>query len=482
MTVRLSVLMTAVAMMFGGPALSTAPDAAALRDEAQRAIAAGEWRAAHDALAAYLDARPNDRDALYDLAAVVAQQGEPDHAVERLVQAIQHGFIDIHKLERDARFDPVRTTPEYKAIIAGWPRLLEARADANEEAVRKLLGAEYRFERDVELRLIYASSFHPESFDLARSEIADIANWAHANAFPPATPEESERDAWVTVMLPKPEHFLAFMLQLGAGPNIGGFYDHDRSQLICQDIGPSLRHEFLHVLHWRVMTRLGQSHPDWIMEGLGALVEDMDPDAAAPGGLRPAPSWRTNIAKRLNKLGRLHALDELTTMDRGVFRGRRPNANYAQARAVMLFLYERGELGPFLRTYFDTYAKDPSGRAALELATGRSVGELDTEYRAWLVELPEAPEEISPGMASLGVTVSAGKGDGPVIDEIVAGTAAGRSGLRMRDVILSIDGRATRTLPDLVRVLSSYDVGDVVEVAVRRGSRHLTLQVELQAR
>lgn len=464
------------------PAFADGPDVNALEEAARASMQSGDWAGAREALETLLEQKPGDAGALYDLAVALAQLGEADAATGRLIEALKFGFIDLHRIERDGRLAPVRETAAFRAIIAGWRDLLDARAEVNEESLRRLLGAGYHFQRDPDLRLLHASAFNEKSFAVALEEIDAVAAWAFANLFEAPDPSDPRPPPWVSVILPTPEHFLAFMMQLGAGPNVGGLYDHDRSQLICQDIGPSLRHEFLHVLHWRLLARTGQRHPDWIMEGFGALVEDMDRDEGAPGGWRAAPSWRMNIAKRLLDLGRLLPLTDLTTMERRVFRSRRPNANYAQARAFMMYLSESRLLTPFFRDYVEAYEADPTGVASLERAFGKALEEIEEDYRAWLAELPFAPEEIRPGMASLGVIVAAGRGDGPVIDEVVAGTPARRSGLRLRDVILSVDGRSTRTLPDLVRVLGDYEPGQTVRVEVRRGSRRLAFDVTLVER
>lgn len=452
------------------------------QERAREAIAAEEWNEARSQLESLLDEQPNDQDALYDLAVVEAQLGNVNESIRRLIQAFQSGFIDFDRLERDARLDPLRESREFQAILNGRGELLDARADVNEDSLRKLLGKGYTYQRNAELRLIIASSFNPRSTEVALEEINDVASWAYANVFEAPAPDDSAAPPWVSVILPTSQHFAGFMMMLGAGPNVGGLYDHNRSQLICQDIGPSLRHEFLHVLHWRILSQTGQAHPDWIMEGLGTLIEDVDPDPDSPGGFIPAPSWRTNIAKRLLDLGRLMPLDDLTTMDRRVFRTRRPNANYAQARAFVMFIHDQGLLRAFFDEYVATNDQDPTGVLALETAFDLPLSDIESAYRVWLDALPEAPESIRSGMASLGVFVGAGRGDGPVIDEVVAGSRAGGSGLRLRDVILSVDGRSTRTLPDLVRVLSQYEPGDRVDVEVRRGARRLTFEVELVER
>ena len=99
-------------------------------------------------------------------------------------------------------------------------------------------------------------------------------------------------------------------------------------------------------------------------------------------------------------------------------------------------------------------------------------------------KLPEVAEEIRPGMASLGVEVESGRGDGLVITSIIEppGTKErsllGRSTLRgvqgelkTGDVITAIDKKPTRDIADLVRVLSAYKPDDEVSVSyLRKGA------------
>ena len=83
------------------------------------------------------------------------------------------------------------------------------------------------------------------------------------------------------------------------------------------------------------------------------------------------------------------------------------------------------------------------------------------------------------GSASLGVELGQGTGAGPVVKWMNAGHAARRAGLKFNDVITAIDGRPTRDLAELMRVLADYDAGDTVTVAYRRRSRHGEVRLQL---
>ncbi len=460
----------------GAGAAPAAPDVDALQRQATQAFERDDFDSARAALLQVLDAKPNQPAVLYNLACAHAQLGERRAAEERLVEAISYGFVDFFHMDRDPHLAPIRAGERYQSILLGWRELLDARADATESATKRALRGRYIYERDPALRLITVSAFDEQTTREGRDEIDTIARWAFDLLFTDAGFDDGADltpDPWVTVILPTPEDFMRMVRQ----SNIGGFYDHDRRRLISQDIGPSFRHEFLHVLHWRDMTRRNQKHPDWIMEGLCSLVEDLD--LTSDGEIVPAPSWRTNISKRLERGGRLLPLETLMTMPRKRFVGTRPSAHYAQARTFMLFLDEIGELGDWYADYVEGFVEDDSGVRALERTLGKSLDEIEQDYRAWLRELPEAPEQIRPGMASLGVVISPGRGDGPAIQEIERGSDARRAGLRAGDVIVAIDGRSTRTMEDLVRLLSERSAGEMVDVSVRRGSRRLTMAVRL---
>jgi len=468
-------LLLSLLLAAGAPA-SSEPPPEELQEQATQAFDENDFAEAARALEQLLEKNPDSPPALYNLACAQAQLGELAAAEQSLIDAISHGFIDFHHMVRDPHLAPLRGRETFETIRLGWRDLLDARADANMEAAKRIFDSRYLFRRDGSLRLIFAAAFDEITFEQARTEIDRVADWAFKTLFSNLGPDEGADptpDPWVTVILPAPEDFM----RMSPGTNVGGFYDHDRRRLVSQDVGPSFRHEFFHVLHWRDMTRRGQKHPDWIMEGLASVVEDIE--IAPDGGLVPAPSWRTNIVKRLERANRLLSFEELATMDRRRFVTRRPNAHYAQARALMMYLFHVEHLGAWYQAYVEGYDEDPTGVEALRAVFDEPLQDVESRYRAWIRSLPEAVEELRPGMASLGVVVSPGRGDGPRIQQIPPGSEARRDGLRLGDVIEAIDGMATRTTHDILRAVADREPGERVEVSVRRGTRRLTVQVEL---
>ncbi|MEO1128563.1 MAG: hypothetical protein AAFX05_02520, partial [Planctomycetota bacterium] len=431
-----------------------------------RAWEAESYAEAAELLDELLTLRPTDKFVAYNLACARAQVGDVDAAAETLLDALSLGFVDFHHMQRDESLTPLHADHRWRAILENWSRLLDTRADAELQAMEKAFGGGYVTDRSAELRLNYVAAFAPPEFEAAQQEIRRVAAWV-GRIMPIAPEDDPQPDPWVTVILPTQEDFVRL---IGIG-RVGGIYDKDAKRLVSRDIGPSLRHEFVHVLHWRHMDRLGQRHPIWLQEGLASLVEDIEERGAE--GMRIRPSWRTNIASRLARGARLTPWSRLFAMERDDFVLRRPRANYAQARAVVLFLHEQGKLGVWYRTYVDRFDEDATGLRAFEEVFDLPARDVERQYRVWLAELEQVADIDRPGAASLGIALSPGRGDGPMVDQVVSmipGEVGGRPGerLRFRDVITAIDGTSLRTLDELYRLLGAYD--ECSELGLARAS------------
>jgi hypothetical protein len=465
--------------------------AQALQAKAFEAFDKGDFAAAERLLREQLSLDPENFVIYYNLACARSMQGDAAGAGTLLVQAVEHGFTDVFTLQRDPHLANARGDENYQKIVGNWSLVLTAHRDANLKIARGLFaGEKYAEANDDGLRLSFLSAMDPQSTEQARADIRRLAAWGVANVFPDLADEKkAERDAWVVVVLPTTADFRKWQrATFGADASdgfstIGGMYSHDNKRLVAMDLGATLRHEFFHVLHWRSVTRLGQDHPPWVQEGLCSLVEDYDLVGQGESAtINPVPSWRTNIAKRLLNGGKLPPLRQLASMTRGQLIGSRPLATYGHARTVFLYLWQRGKLKDWYARYTGNYAEDPTGLEAVADAMGMSPEEVERDFRAWLRDLPMVAEQTRPGNVGLGVDVDPGTGDGPVIAVVPRSSPARRAGLRVGDVITAIDGKPTRDLNELVRVLGTYGEGAEVEVSYRRGTRHETVRVTLEGR
>lgn len=77
---------------------------------------------------------------------------------------------------------------------------------------------------------------------------------------------------------------------------------------------------------------------------------------------------------------------------------------------------------------------------------------------------------------------SFGANHGVVVNNVEAGSPAERAGLKMGDVILSIDGQPVKTGDDLVQIVSQSTIGSKVKVEFLREGQLLTTSVEVADR
>ena len=422
----------------------------------------------------------------YNIASALARLDRIDEALDALERALELGFDDLAHLRHDPDLEPIRETPRFKAILETWPQRMEGLAEARFEALVRKFGGGYHTEEDAFLRLRFAVGLPRQSFDMARAELDLTSRWAVAELFGNLVEADEASVPWVSVAIPTDSDFTKWVrlrhgeAARGASRQIAGTYDHDRKELVCKDLGATLRHEVFHALHYRSQSLEGQRHASWIMEGLASLVEDVDLD---PDGTPSfAPSWRTNIVKKAHEGNGLKTLQQLAETPDHLFVGTSQLLHYGQARAVMLYLFAAGKLGDFYDHYVDTWERDRTGVQALERTFDASIDQIEVSFRRWLDSLPIAPEQHHPPMATLGIDVDGERGEGLAVLRVVRGSPGRNAGVRPRDVLVAINGQGTRDLNELYRVIGRYQPGDTVVLTLRRGRQMLELPARLGSR
>ncbi len=458
----------------------------ALSQASIQAFAKGDYQASAKALEQLIALDGSNFVHYYNLACIRSIENKPDEAMELVVEAVEHGFTDIHLLKHDPALDNIRNTQAYHNMIEHWASILDRRIDGDIERAKKIYIGPYTFSKDPQYRLAYACAYDQTTLTEVRAELARVHQWAMDNVFGQVNADNlvGPDDPWVLIILPTKEDFVAWSIATYGGEAhqfnqaIGGHYDNDTKQLVTMDLGSTLRHEYMHVLHWRDNMRHDQRPPIWIQEGLCSLIEDYDfgPD----GELIPVESWRTNQARFLAETGHLLPLDQLAKLPRRRFLSSRPLAWYAQSRVFFLFLYRQGKLRQWYTHYVEHYRDDPTGITSIEAVFGKDIDAVNKEYAAFCKQLPKVAEEVRTGMASLGVEIDAtGTGEGLEISGYIPKGTAGD--LKRGDIITHIDSRPTRDYWELIRVLTSYEPDQIVRVSYRRGKLHKTTDVQLKA-
>lgn len=460
------------------------PKPSELEQQGISAMRAGEYQQAEELFRSLIELRPESFVGHYNLAAAHSMQGETERAIASISNALALGFSDRMQLERDPDLANLRSSDFFAQLMEQWGALIEARRQSDIKLLKGLIkrGLEERTDKTNRLELLSA---HDETAtDQAHNELLMIADWAEVELFEGLRTFDLEDSPWIVVVLPDRAGFMSWAVTIfgpgvqGSISSVGGAYEHQNRRLVAQDLGATLRHEFVHVLHWRDMNRLGQAHAAWVQEGLASLIEDYDMRGDRPV---PVPSWRTNIVKRQLEANRLPSIEELTRIEMNAFTAKRPLAQYAQARTLMLWLLDTRKLDVFYDHYCAHYSDDRTGYQSLLAATGLDEQQLDERYREWVGRLETVPETGGDLSATLGIEIENGSGDGVVV-KALPGNARSRTGLRLGSVITHVNARPTRDLFELIRVLGDYGPGQTVTLHHRRGKLHTTSEVTLLGR
>ena len=472
-----------ISLWFMAPGVLADPIPSEIEAQGIELMQSGEYQQAEEVFEKLVEMRPESFVGHYNLAAAHSMQGEIEEAITSMSEAIRIGFSDIAQLRRDPDLVSLRADEWFAELNRQWGELIKARRESDIARIEGLIRKGIERRSDETLRVELRSAHDPLATDEAMAEIEMIAKWATGEIFTDLPRQDLSEQPWIMIALPDRAGFGMWATSVfgpsvrGSISSVGGAYEHQQRRLVAQDLGATLRHEFVHVLHWRDMNRLGQAHAPWVQEGLASLIEDYDLRGGTPD---PVPSWRTNIVKRLLDVGRLPSIETLSRIEMNAFTAKRPLAQYAQARTLMLWLLETNKLRAFYQHYCKHYSEDPSGYQSLLAATGTEPESLEKQYRDWVRALPSVPETGSDLQATLGIEIENGTGDGVLVKGL-QGDARRRTGLRLNAVITHINDQPTRDLFEFIRVIGQYQPGQRVTLRWRRGSVHSTSEATLIA-
>ncbi|HLY12541.1 MAG TPA: hypothetical protein VKW04_24775, partial [Planctomycetota bacterium] len=167
---------------------------------------------------------------------------------------------------------------------------------------------------------------------------------------------------------------------------VGGYFSYDSRWLVLHlepDSG-SLTHEYCHALFEDDTGR----QPAWFTEGLAQLFERFRIQNGVPVGERGSALRPVRAALGQN---RVPALSEFVGFKgQEFFGGDQVSLNYDLAHALLLYLQDQGALVPMYKEVQRVKASTPFAlpiatcRAALEKATGATIGKINDDFRAWV--------------------------------------------------------------------------------------------------
>jgi len=442
----------------------------------EAAVARNDWAAALEVVEAFLAKHPDDALMLYNAACAHAQLGRRDAAFDALRRSIDAGFGDFGAAAGDPDLAPLRDDPRWAELrdrlhrkLPASERRVRSGEDAFEAWKKKYGERRYTYIVDDARKLRMALALDETSRTQMLEMLHRQGDWLARELF-----GEVQNDP-VLLAIPSPYDFDDFFKD----ENTAGLYEHRNRRLVSRDTGASLRHEFVHVLHWGHMDRLRQSHPMWVQEGLASLFEDYEwGDDGAP---RFRANIRHNLARNAANVGNAPPWPRFFAMNGPQFMAK-AELHYAVSRSIFEFLADRKLLGAWYRAYAEGFERDPTGLQAMETTFARPANDVEKEWRRWLAGRGPVKDHHTIDAIILGIQAD-NSNDGVKITRVLRRTPAANAGLRIADVIVAINGETVRSLEELVMALGRRARGDPVEVGYRRrGEYRTTTLVETNER
>lgn len=441
----------------------------------------------------YLRYWPTDSDMLYNAACGHALLDEKEEAAEKLLQAVREGFRDFDHMEQDEDLASIRDHEVYLAILEARDRVESQNpglsdpgdgVDGKERRPgRDLLpgsrsnrGTEefidwqdahpegYLFENDARHQLHFATPLTEQAQDEMMQMLGAQADHMTEHLFGSVQPD------WVFILVPDMDDRSIFSLD----QTTAGWYEHKRRMLVTADIGASLRHEFVHVLHWGHMERIGQRHPMWIQEGLASLYEEYALDRDS-GRIRFEANERHNIVHDLVTNGGLPSWRVLFSMESVRFM-RDAERNYPIVRSIFEFIAERGSLRKWYGQLTSSWKEDRDGILALERTFNQPLESIERSWRGWVRARGRYDDSIERGDASLGIQAEDAV-DGCKVTRVHRGSGADDAGLLKGDIIVKVGEDTVRSTRELRLAVASRRVGQVVLLRIRRGEEYLEIPI-----
>lgn len=336
-----------------------------------RLYTTGEFDQCAVELQKQLDRDPADTWSWYNLACVRVRQGKPDQAMTALSKAVDNGFCNLQRVQNDKDLSQLSDRRDFQALLQRDTQLQQARAQRIEKTIQQKLGGRYRTVVDDQCRVVFASNLDDQALVPVRQRLhaQALAQWNELFDFPIRQ--------YVTVVVLDPSQ----TSKIPAGG--GGWYDDNQHTILTVQTGIILTHEFTHALHHADQLARNQTHPVWVKEGLATLFETSQ---LKEGRLQPIHNFRLRSIQRLARQSEYIPLKRFMSMKQSEYMAQAGKC-YPQGRYMMMYLHEKGLLKKWYDAYTAGFAQDRTGVRAMEQVCGKSIDQVDRDWRAWVVGL-----------------------------------------------------------------------------------------------
>lgn len=429
-----------------------------------------------------LEIVPNDDTALYNLACAYALMGQGDKACDYLERSFVAGFTNWEHVKKDTDLDSIRTNPKYVELMASQGRFEQLRAGKKMDQIKEMLTkhaidtASYIFFIDEERKFIFATNRSRAVMDQVAKDLTTYAEaqWKHLFI--------RRQKTYIAIVLPSEEDFRKMV------PNrmIGGFYNPQAEALLAPALDHTLTHEFTHALHFADTLQISQMHQIWYLEGLATCFENSAlKEVTLADGTKdliptPMPNERQPAIQEAVAQGQAVPLRAMLRYNQAEFM-RQPGLMYAESRHFVMWIWHQGKLAEFHKAYCETWTTDPTGEAALSKVFGKKLEDIEKEYFEWVRNLPPFAGHTGAGGPYLGVGLEEG-GEGLIVKQLTENGPAAKAGVKVGDVIQSIDGKRIVSQHSLLEIMANRKPGDIVKVALLREGQAMEIPVTVEAR
>ncbi|MHC4662705.1 MAG: tetratricopeptide repeat protein [Planctomycetota bacterium] len=421
-----------------------------------------------------LRTKPDNLDVLYFLACMFGAQGNAERAEGYLRWAVLAGFGDLDRITLETDLADVRKRKFYKDLMKNRNEVEDLVAQRMLDGLKKKFGDKYVFQIDEKRKLIIGTYHSLRTLMKMQAHISRFADAQWKGTF------KNKPSYYITILMPTKEDFDRLTRERGMSHALAWYSIMER-MLICTGIDLTLDHEFTHALHHVDQIAKNQFHPIWVIEGLATLFEHSVPH---DGKMVPEKiSYRLIQLQGMMKMGTpisIKQMTSLTPQDFVASGGPMGSLHYAEARFLMVYMWEKGLFGKFYNNLLETYKEDYNGLKALEKTFGKGIDDISKEWKEWILKLEIDLPMPQAGRAWIGADPVQLPDDGGVIlTRIAIGGPADEAGILHGDLLLEFNGMGISAKSTFFKKLHAKKPGDEVTIKVKRGSKELEFKFKL---